>query len=130
LDTRSKIVTPEEAKHLLEQPVGSRQIAVVAGFFDPLTLEVAQLFHRVAANAQAVAIVLEGRESLLPAQARALLVAALRTVYRVTIAPQDSWRSTLPADFSGILYFDLEEDARRSEAFAGSILRNQTVKRF
>ena len=97
--------------------------------FDPMTVETAEFVEKVAnahRGAPVLAIVLDTEGTLLPAEARATLVAALRSVTLVTIAAEDSWRTLLPHDFKGSLYYDPQQDAERSQAFVDLILRKES----
>ncbi len=117
MDTREKIVDRDTIAALL----ASGQWTVVAGLFDPLTLTQAQ---RLAVNAgtgrRKLAVVIPDGDTLLPAQARAELVAGLRSVDVVVIAKPEQIR------MPGV---HIEEDAaaerERSEEFVRFVLRRQ-----
>lgn len=81
MDTRAKIAAPGQPPAL--RP-GTR---VVSGFFDPLLREHADQLAALRAGCAALAVVVaEPTEPLLPARARAELVAALATVDAVFLA--------------------------------------------
>ena len=82
MDTRSKILAGGA-----EWPRLDRPLAVVTGYFDVLRAEHAREFEQVRKSAATVvAIVLPREGELLPLQARAELVAALRAVDWVACA--------------------------------------------
>lgn len=81
MDTRVKIAAPGAAPAL---PPGTR---VVSGTFDPLLRQHADALAALRAGASALAVVVtEPAEPLLPARARAELVAALHCVDAVFLA--------------------------------------------
>jgi hypothetical protein len=72
--------------------LNSGKWTVIAGLFDPMTAAQGQRIARCREGGnKLLAIVLEDGETLLPAGARAALVAALRAVDAVTIAPAAEW---------------------------------------
>ncbi len=104
------------------------QPAVIAGWFDPLTAETAAAVESIAnahRGAPMMAIVLTGEKALLPADARAILIASLRTVTHVTIAGEHNWRALLPENFKGLLYDDPQGDAERTRNFVDLIVRKE-----
>ncbi len=83
MDTREKILPLATASDLLTTEVWT----VVTGLFDPLTLAQAQRLAAAAVNGRKLlAIVMHTDNELLPATARAALVAGLRVVDAVTVA--------------------------------------------
>jgi glycerol-3-phosphate cytidylyltransferase-like family protein len=90
LDTREKIVTLAEALDWAEK---HRRAPLVRGYFDPLLAEHTQALSELVAGGAGVVVLVEDDEedgagpSLLPAQARAELVAGLRSVARVAVVP-------------------------------------------
>jgi hypothetical protein len=126
LDTRSKI---KPLKGLDSLAAGSKWVAV-AGFFDPLTATQANRLADAARNRRHVlAIVLTDPDCLLPADARAVLVAAVRDVTTVVIADADRWRSAIPEHTDITIIDDLEADRKRSEEFAQYILQRQVTSK-
>lgn len=104
---------------------GSKWTAV-AGFFDPLTAFQAKRLAEAATGARKIlAVVLNKPDSLLTADARAALVAAVRYVSAVVIAESDDWRSVLPPDADIEVLDDLEADKKRSEEFVEFVLMRQ-----
>jgi hypothetical protein len=88
VDTRSKILPWEEALHLLHP---SSDVRIVTGYFDPLlAAHAARLRELSAADSQLLVIVTHPPNPLLPACARAELLAALSVVDLVTVAPSDA----------------------------------------
>ena len=92
----------------------------MVGVIDPLTAAQAKRLcgHNL------LAIVLDVPDTLLPAQARAELVAALRNVNAVLIAKPETWRSQLPK-FCSTIVDDLEEDRNRTAEFVNFVLHRQ-----
>jgi hypothetical protein len=122
LDTREKVLALEAVPAL----VGAGEWTAVAGLFDPLTLSQAERLAALArkrAGQKILAVVLPDPEALLPAAARAALVASLRSVDAVVIAQSEELRRC------GIA---LEEDARaerkRSAEFVRFVLRRQKAE--
>lgn len=116
MDTREKIITAEQLTKL----DGSAEWAAVVGLFDPLTAAQARRLH----GRNLVAVVLDVPDSLLPAQARAELVAALRNVKAVLIATPETWRMQLPK-FCSTIVEDLEEERSRTAEFVDFVLHRQ-----
>lgn len=116
MDTREKILTAEQLSNL----DSSTDWVVVVGLFDPLTAAQA----RRLTGGNLLAIVLDFPDSLLPVQARAELVAALRDVNAVFIAKPDTWRSQLP-EFCSTIIEDLEEERNRTSEFVNFVLHRQ-----
>jgi hypothetical protein len=126
LDTRSKI---KPLKDLDSLAAGSKWVAV-AGFFDPLTAIQASRLANAARNGRSVlAIVLRDPDCLLPADARASLIAALRDVTTVVIADPNQWRSAISEHTDVTIIDDLEGDRKRSEEFAEYILQRQVASK-
>lgn len=97
-------------------------LAIVGGWFDPLTADVARWLEGVASshrNSELLAVVFDGPQSLLPAESRAILIAALRTVDLVTVLPHEQW-----ADF---LSGQNKLDAPHSTAFIDLVLRKNAL---
>lgn len=82
MDTRAKILRVDDLPVLLAEG----EWTVIAGLFDPMTAAQAQRIARHRQNGRKfLAVVLENEDALLSADARAALVAALRTVDAVVI---------------------------------------------
>ncbi len=117
MDTREKIVGRESVEALL----ASGEWTVVTGLFDPLTLTQARRLAKAADGGRKIlAAVISDANTLLPAQARAELVAGLRSVDAVVIANPEQIR------MPGV---HIEEDAaaerERSADFVRFVLRRQ-----
>jgi hypothetical protein len=111
LDTRDKIVDVSEAAKQLS----SGKWTVVPGLFDPLT---ATRARRLTGNGRKLAvIVFDSAKTLLSAEARAVLVAALRAVTLVVVAHPDQWRASVPTCGDVEIIEDPEEEAARSAEF-------------
>jgi len=99
---------------------------VVVGLFDPLTAVQVRRFAEASNGGRKVlAIVLAAPDTLLTADARAELVAALRGVNAVIIATPDTWRSAIPSDSDFVILDDLPAERRRSGEFVKFILERQ-----
>ena len=72
-----------------------------------------------------LAVVLDRNPALLPADARTVLLAALREVDAVTKATEGDWRLSLPEQSNGEVVADLESDAQRSKDFIEFVLTRQ-----
>ncbi len=121
MDTRVKIVPYGE----LSSCIGRDKWIAVIGTFDPLTATQARRlagFERTGRKLLAVVVDEEG--ALLPAEARALLVAALREVDAVSVA-NESEAAKLAANPAIETMIDSEGEKRRSHEFIEFILRRQ-----
>ena len=82
MDTRTKIVSAEEAKR-----IASAGATVVSGYFDPLLASHAERLAQLKQNGSPLLVVIATpRDPILPAGARAELIAGLRVVDHVTEA--------------------------------------------
>jgi bifunctional ADP-heptose synthase (sugar kinase/adenylyltransferase) len=86
LDTRQKIVAPQQAAALIER---TEKLTVITGHFDPLTAAHARRLTDRHRNRQIIAIVTDPPEPVLSLSARAELVAALDAVDYV-VSTQDN----------------------------------------
>ncbi|MBI4875792.1 MAG: hypothetical protein HY822_14245 [Acidobacteria bacterium] len=112
MDTRSKIIDRAAAE---SSWAGQPPFTVVTGFFDPLTAAHAARLEEVAGQGGLLLVVVRtpGRP-LLPARARAELVAGLAAVDGVVIEEGDpAWISRLPA--SAVIHEE-EADLARTRA--------------
>jgi hypothetical protein len=120
LDTRRKIISLWQAQVLLE----SGTWTVVVGLFDPLTA-VQALRIKGDEHSKTLAVVLESPDTLLPAEARCHLVAALRSVDFVALAAEHDWRSIAFQNPHVRVIDDLGAEKRRSEEFIERIISRQ-----
>jgi hypothetical protein len=121
LDTREKIV-PLEA---LPSRLGKGRWLAVVGRFDPLTLVQAERFARLNdEGASIVGVVEPGEDCLLPVEARAALVAALRSVQLVVIAEAGS----LPPHPEMAILIDEDGERKRSTEFVQFVAARQEVR--
>jgi bifunctional ADP-heptose synthase (sugar kinase/adenylyltransferase) len=103
VDTRSKIITPEEA---IGAAVRAREqgsaVALVTGYFDPLVAAHARRLEEIGAGDRTVIVVVNSPvKPVLPARARAELAAALRVVDYVVISEEPApptWMERLAPD--------------------------------
>jgi hypothetical protein len=101
---------------LTERLAGRNWLAVV-GLFDPLTAIQADRMAEFASSGRAVcALILDEPDTLFPAEARAALMAALRSVDLVAIAKNDEWRPLL----AGLSNVEISEDALSERARSAS----------
>ena len=124
MDTRSKIISVPEAQTSL----ADGNWLVIAGYFDPLTLSVAQRFHSLVEHGRqerVLAVVLTGTDPLLSIEDRSNLTAALREVDAV-LAMSESELEEFLASVPGIRFvFDEHEERRNTEAFTAALLAKQ-----
>lgn len=111
MDTRTKIVTPEQAGNLDAQ-------ICVRGYFDPLLAAHARLIAGLAGPV--VVLLADPPEPLLPAKSRAELVAALRGVSRVVL-PLDNGEAYEPAGASVV--DELAADLERRQSLVSHVHR-------
>ncbi len=117
MDTREKIVGRDSLAALL----ASGEWTVVAGLFDPLTLTQAHRLAKAADRGQKIlAAVIPDAGTLLPTQARAELVAGLRSVGAVVIATPE--QISMP----GVqIHEDSAAERERSAEFVRFVLQRQ-----
>jgi bifunctional ADP-heptose synthase (sugar kinase/adenylyltransferase) len=115
MDTRLKLISLEEAVRLAAQ----RPVRVVTGYFDPLLAAHAARVEEIraaAAGEALLAVVLDPAAPILPARARAELVAALAAIDYVVVLPQpdaEQFLARIPA--AGIVREE-EADRLRTQA--------------
>jgi hypothetical protein len=111
LDTRNKIRIWEETAPALERGRWS----IVAGEFDPLTAAIAERIASLSGPGFRLLVVIErGVDPLSDAASRAVLLAGLRNVDAVTIAPPAEWRA-VAANAGVRIHEDAEPGAGRRE---------------
>jgi hypothetical protein len=122
LDTREKIVDLSEAV----KKVSTGEWTIVPGFFDPLTATQAKRVSALGESGRKLAaVVFHGEQTLLPAQARAALVAGLRAIDLVAIAPEGEWRTAVRASEHVRVVEDPQGEAARSADFVRFIVERQ-----
>ena len=123
MDTREKIVAPDAAAGLLKNGVWT----VVEGLFDPLTAAQAKRLAALCRDGRKLlAVILPGYNPLLSADARSILIAALRVVDAVTIA--GSARQIIASFNSELeLIEDIDADAARSTEFVNFVLERHRL---
>ena len=121
MDTREKIIDLSEFARRLS----AGRWTVVTALFDPLTAVQAK---RISAFAQSdsklAAIVLKGEKTLLTAEARAVLIAALRDVDLVAIADEE-WRAHIPRSERIRVIEDPQGEAARTSEFIQFVVNRQ-----
>jgi hypothetical protein len=101
---------------------------VVAGTFDPLTMIQARRLADLASNGRKLlAVVLGSSDTLLPAEARAELIASLRSVTAVAIANSDDWRNLVARNSRVQLIEDPEGERARTADFVQFVLDRQNA---
>lgn len=118
MDTREKIVPLED----LPARLGTGRWAAVVGRFDPLTLAQAERVAKLSEVGRSILIVVErGEDCLLPVEARAALVAALRAVQLVVMGEAHQ----LPVHPRMEMIADEEGERERSAEFVRFIAERQ-----
>lgn len=114
VDTRTKIVEWLEVERELVGRAGRGAWKVVVGYFDPLLAAHAERLEELAGDGKLLVLIASPARPLLPAAARAELVAALRVVERVVIAPPERLQEMLRAVPAGALVLEQGADAART----------------
>lgn len=124
MDTREKIRNLEDLRVTLSRDAWT----IVAGFFDPLTAEAAERVAGLAAGGRKLLVVIRpcGRE-LLSVDARAALMAALRSVDAVLIEASPEWRDLAQRNPLITIEEDAAADLRRAQEFERLVLDRQTI---
>ena len=116
MDTREKIVALGD----LPARLGTAQWIAVVGRFDPLTLSQAERVAKLNGEGRSILIVVEpGEDCLLPVEARAALLAALRGVQLVVMGEA----GLLPAHAQMEIVADEEGERKRSAEFVHFIAK-------
>ena len=124
MDTREKILPVEKVASLLR----NGEWTIVVGQFDPLTVAQAKRLNALKAQGgKLMALVLESDQSLLPATARALLMAALRDMDAVAVAAPESWRANLPLEGNLRIVEDTHAEEARSAEFVRFVVERQAT---
>lgn len=119
MDTRAKILDAGAAQAAADQARrAGKRIALVAGFFDPLLAAHARRLREIAADGAVLFVsIREPERPLLPARARAELVAALGVVDYVVLG-----EAPLAPD---AVYREESADARRTEEWIRRVQERQ-----
>ena len=124
MDTRLKILSSDSVRAAL----ATGEWLAVAGLFDPVTVHQARhLANLRSAGRKLLAVVLDGADTLLPAQARAALLAGLREVDAVVIAQPERWRSLIPENSQVEILEDAGAERARSADFVQLVMRRQNA---
>ena len=118
MDTREKIISEEQLPELL----ASGTWLAVVGRFDPMTAVEAERLAEFARLGKVLGIVLEDEEALLPADARAVLVASLRDVSAVVVVHAQKWEALLPKNAALSVIEDLVGEGVRRQEFIDCVL--------
>jgi hypothetical protein len=125
VNTREKIWPLEELAGRLAKD--KSDWIVVGGLFDPLTTGEAEVFATHSRpGRKLLAFVLESPEPLLSAEARAILVAALREVSGVAIGTAEDWLR-LKAESRAAVVDELSAGRQRTAEFVEFVLQRQAV---
>ncbi|HEY3938146.1 MAG TPA: hypothetical protein VGL97_11990 [Bryobacteraceae bacterium] len=120
MDTREKIVPVRD----LGARLAHGDWLALVGWFDPLTATLAkQVAESTAPGRNLLAVVLDADDTLLPAEARAALMAALRAVDVVTMAKPHEWRAMAASSARIEIVEDSEGERRRSAEFVELVLK-------
>ena len=120
MDTRTKILTAEQA---LARGKELRGCLLVSGYFDPLlAAHAARLAGLMAPDRRLVVLIENPPDPILPAAARAELVAGLRGVNAVVLPGADG-----KAPLSAAVKL-AAEDAQRTAAFQQHVQQRQKVR--
>ena len=116
MDTRNKIVDWPEAENLLRQRGRSGSpLKVVTGYFDPLLAAHSRRLGEIAGAGGRLLVVLTSPDKpVLPARARAELVAALDVVEFVALPPRESVEGMLTAFPAASVLREEAADTRRT----------------
>jgi hypothetical protein len=103
---------------------------VVAGYFDPLTASVVERLETLVAQRsgeRVFAIVLDEVGSLLSADARSTLVAALRMVDAVSVIRRQNLSTSVPPDSRIRFVFDEQAERRNLAEFSALVLGKERL---
>lgn len=103
---------------------------VFAGYFDPLTADIAERLHRLiepGRHERVLAVILDGTEALLTLDARSTLMAALREVDAVVAMPESQVLRFVPDEPRIRFVFDRGEERRNTATFTATVLSKQRL---
>lgn len=116
MDTRTKIVDWPAAECTLRERAEKNPLKVVVGYFDPLLAAHAARLEEIAGAGKLIVLVASPARPLLPAKARAELVAALGVVEQVVIAPAAALQEMLrPVPVEALVLEQAADAARTTE---------------
>ncbi len=115
MDTRSKIISAAEAAQL-------KYASLVHGYFDPLTADHVRRLQELAAEGPITILLDSPQAPLLPAGARAELLAALNTVKQVIIADETQINAASVID-------ERTSDLLRTEQLMAHVKQRQNAAR-
>lgn len=123
MDTRSKILDWPAAEQRIRNALrGSSPRPVITGHFDPLLAAHVARLHEIAGDRhRLLVIVTDPPRPLLPAQARAELVAALGVVEFVALAPASGLDELLASAPEGAVVREESADSLRAAEFAARV---------
>lgn len=123
MNTREKIRTLEELRPSLARDAWT----VVTGRFDPLTAHVAEELQSLTSGGRKLLVVIQHHEDeLLSADARAVLLAALRPVDAVLVEDSNDWREVAGRNSKAKLVEDAVADEARTQNFKALVLSRDT----
>jgi hypothetical protein len=126
LNTQEKISTLATLPGLLSEGAWT----AVPGLFDPLTATQAKrLAHFAQDDRKLLAVVLDEPDTLLTADARSVLVAALASVSAVVVAKSGHWQAAIPAKADIVIIEDEAGERGRSQEFVEFIVHRQEAAR-
>jgi hypothetical protein len=124
MDTRTKILAANRVPGVL----ADGEWLAIAGVFDPLTVVQARRIAGFRRNARKLmAVVLQDEDALFAAEARAALIAGLREVDAVLIAPPERWRTLVPKNARVEIVEDIAGERARSADFVQFVLQRQNA---
>lgn len=124
MDTRAKIKNLPELRPLLVRDPW----VILAGEFDPLTAEAAEFIEKKRLPGHRLLVVLRSNaDELLSAEARAVLLAGLRSVDAVLVANPEDWNVLIRQMGPARVIEDLGSGGKRSEFEARVLARFGTA---
>lgn len=128
MDTRNKIVDWPAAAQLLRRCAsGDSARRVVIGYFDPLVASHVRRLSELAAKRGLIVVIANPPQPILPARARAELVAALNAVEHVVVPPEGGLDEVLPMISEHILVREEANDARRATELIERVRNRQRL---
>lgn len=123
MNTREKIRPFED----LRPSLTSDAWTVVAGHFDPVTAQVAEELQSLTSEGRKLLVIVQQyKDELLTADARAILLAALRPVDAVMVETSNAWRHIAGGNPKARLVEDEAAHRARTQAFRKLVLSRHT----